>query len=97
MIDSIASQAGALANQGQAATAARGARQSAGAETEVTATKVAAQQSSASAEQSAAVTVELSAQAQAKQLKTEGLSGSEIATKLKLDVKTVDSYLGVES
>lgn len=85
MIDSIASQASSASQAG--ALASRG--QAASAE--------AVAQSSAATEQSAAVTVELSAQAQAKELKSEGMSVTEIATKLKLDEKTVDSYLGVQA
>ena len=89
MIDSIASQASALANQGQAAAASRA--------TKSADTSAIATQSPAVSEQSAAVTVELSAQAQAKELKSEGMSVTEIATKLKLDEKTVDSYLGLQA
>jgi len=93
MINSIASQVSALASQGQraASTEVRSAKASTEASTQVSA------QNQADTEQSAAVSVELSAQAQAKELKTEGMSVSEIATKLKLDEKTVDTYLGVQA
>jgi DNA-binding NarL/FixJ family response regulator len=86
MIDSIASNVSALAAQGQAAVA-----------TKAQAVVEVAVPSQAPIEAEAAVTVELSAQAQAKELKTEGYSVSEIATKLKLDEKTIDSYLGVNT
>jgi DNA-binding NarL/FixJ family response regulator len=88
MIESIASGASALAAQGQAAVAAKTTAPSQNA-----AAQSKAVETQASAEQAAAVTVELSDQAQAKALKIEGLSISEIATKLKLDEKTVSSYV----
>lgn len=98
MIDSIASSAGSLALQGQAAVkAARSSAEASPASSMATATQHSAGRGSASDETSQAVTVELSAQAQAKELKTEGMSVAEIATKLNLDAKTVESYLGTEA
>jgi DNA-binding NarL/FixJ family response regulator len=93
MIDSIASNVSALAAQGQSSVATKAASTSQTASAQAQA----AAQTQASAEQAAAVTVELSSQAQAKELKTEGYSVPEIATKLKLDEKTVSSYLSLNT
>jgi DNA-directed RNA polymerase specialized sigma24 family protein len=97
MIDSIASSASALAAQGQAAVAAKAQASSQGAATQSAAARADTAATQASAEQVAAVTVELSDQAQAKALKIEGMSVSEIATKLGTDVDTVNSYLNIVS
>jgi hypothetical protein len=88
MINSVDSTLSSVAAQGQAAVAAKPAE---------TSRPQVVEQAQASTEQAAAVTVELSTQAQAKELKTEGYSVTEIALKLKLDEKTVDSYLNLQA
>jgi DNA-binding NarL/FixJ family response regulator len=94
MINSVDSTLSSAIAQGQAAVPARAAETS---RPQAQAVQAQAVQAQASSEQAAAVSVELSTQAQAKELKTEGYSVTEIALKLKLDEKTIDSYLNLQA
>jgi DNA-binding NarL/FixJ family response regulator len=104
MIDPIASQTVAraateaaplAASQGPTAQTQAKAAAAVSAPVQARIAAPAAQPAQAPSAREAAVTVELSDQAQAKALKTQGYSIAEISTKLGLDEKTVDSYVNV--